>query len=220
MIDRRLRPWRLRTPAQAAASRTNGAKSSGPRTAAGKEASSQNARHHGLRSARVADDERAWLVQLWKELCSNALPTQRSPNKQMEEIAAACLRLEGALMLFGTRAAELGRLAAVFRDPHVNSEERTSVAEDQYRADAAVAAGGQTTIETLNDLRQILRYEPRFRGQRDRAIRRYLTRRGRPFDCVSQPRGRAPNHCSPTARARSGCRPETSPDRVVVHTPW
>lgn len=46
----------MATPAQIAANRRNAAKSTGPKTAQGKEASSQNAQKHGL-TAKIPDDE-------------------------------------------------------------------------------------------------------------------------------------------------------------------
>jgi len=174
MIDERLRPWRLRTPAQAAASRTNGSKSRGPRTVAGKEASSQNARQHGLRSVRMADDERVWLAQLCDEFRSNGSPMRRS-IEQIEQVAAACLRLERAALLFAMRAAELGRVAEVFGTPHGEPELSSNASDYHQEVGRAAEHASQSYIETLNDLQRILRYERRFRGQRDRVIRRYLT---------------------------------------------
>lgn len=48
----------MATPAQIAANRRNAAKSTGPRTARGKDASSKNATKHGLTAAIASDDVR------------------------------------------------------------------------------------------------------------------------------------------------------------------
>lgn len=84
MTDERLRPWRLRTPAQAVASRANGTKSRGPRTDEGKQAASQNARQHGLRAARIEDDERIWLRQFWVTLRAGLPPVAAAPMDAVE----------------------------------------------------------------------------------------------------------------------------------------
>jgi hypothetical protein len=92
------------TPAQSAASRANGARSTGPATPAGKAASATNATRHGLRGegfALLADEDVAQFHALLAELRA-----QLRPRSAEEE------RLVGVMVMALWRMARADRLEA------------------------------------------------------------------------------------------------------------
>ena len=137
---------RLRSAAQIAASRRNGARSRGPKSKAAKAASSQNAVKHGLFRRRldelVGSDEASG--DLMRELDLGArsdfdlagMETARTASRQLDEATALVHDIQ----------------------------ERVAVAFAEDESAAAVA-------DLLGQLARIARYQRRFRGQRDRALR-------------------------------------------------
>jgi hypothetical protein len=85
----------MATPAQIAANRRNALKSTGPRTAAGKAASSRNALRHGLaaRSAVVLGEDPADLARFRAELMAALAPRDGREEFLAEVAAAAAWRL-------------------------------------------------------------------------------------------------------------------------------
>jgi len=136
-----------RSPAAAAASRRNGTASRGPTTAEGKAASSRNARKHGLFGAEVgASPISPTVAAVFAEL------DQVSPTAswQREVATLAALRL--------SRANELVRFF-------------------QGELDACLFDHGVTSGHISNLITNLLRMQRharRFRGQRDRALRKVL----------------------------------------------
>jgi hypothetical protein len=137
------------SPASAEASRRNGARSKGPRTAVGKFKSSQNSRKHGLFSAEFALAGK--LPAAMADL-EDALPSSGhgwiDGADQAELMRVATLQLEAASRLVGGLREELNCLLA---------------AENWDPARA---------VHLLQQLARLSRYQRRFRGKRDRALRR------------------------------------------------
>jgi hypothetical protein len=136
-----------RSPAAAAASRRNGTASRGPTTAEGKAASSRNARKHGLFGAEVgAGPISATMAAVFAEL-EQVSPV---PSWQREVATLAALRLSRANELVSYLQAELA---------------------------ARILDSGATTGhvgELITSLLRMQRHARRFRGQRDRALRKIL----------------------------------------------
>jgi hypothetical protein len=87
------------TSARAAASRANGAKSKGPRTAEGKARSSQNALRHGLCGKKhllLPDDSRAQFVALETALLDDLAPEGALQTLLAHRLIAAAWRLQRA----------------------------------------------------------------------------------------------------------------------------
>ena len=142
---------RPRSPAAASASRRNGARSTGPGSVAGKASSSQNAVKHGLFRAQPFE------------------PYELSP-----ELARLAATLEGlaAARYEAEMHVEMACLA------HVRLEAATRLV-DQLRDELTVIlVAGRGDAGRLDDLLEQLvrvsRYQRRFRGQRDRALRALL----------------------------------------------
>ncbi|HFA60232.1 MAG TPA: hypothetical protein ENJ83_06035, partial [Rhodospirillales bacterium] len=80
----------LRTPAQIEASRRNGARSRGPRTAEGKARSAANSRRHGLCSSRLmlrGEEERRAFAALLADLEARLAPVGEAERHLVEELA-------------------------------------------------------------------------------------------------------------------------------------
>lgn len=92
-------PDRSRTPAQIAASRANGRRSRGPKTASGKRRSRLNALKHGLRSATIHSlpkEEAIGAQTLMDAIHERLLPADDAERELAEAIVAALWRLRRA----------------------------------------------------------------------------------------------------------------------------
>jgi hypothetical protein len=137
---------RVRSAAQIAASRRNGARSRGPKSEAAKAASSQNAAKHGL-FRRRADG----LV--------GSEDAGADPVRELELSAISGVD-------------ELGKETALTASRQL--AEATALAHHlQARVTAALASEEPSAmlVDLLQQLARIARYQRRFRGQRDRALR-------------------------------------------------
>lgn len=136
-----------RSQAAAAASRRNGACSKGPRTDKGKTTAARNALKHGLfRSQAFASQELSPSVAaLALELAGQA--PGGDAGMLLDTVVFAAMRLEQATSIIRRLRAELDRMFV----------------------DEAFAGPRMTLL--LAELVRMGRYERRFRGRRDRALR-------------------------------------------------
>ena len=144
---------------QAAASRVNGRKSRGPKSAAGKARSRLNAWKHGLRARVVVfpvgtDREReAELEALRRQFREHLEPVGTVESILVERIVTAYWRLHWELM------AECGEIA-----PHMSGGvEKEGELTAEARSDAAI-------LPLMDGLRKILRYEATLERQLYRAM--------------------------------------------------
>lgn len=137
---------RPRSAAQIAASRRNGARSGGPKSNAAKAVSSQNAVKHGLFRKRFED-----LLGLGEEDTELMEELQQGVRGDFDMLAIETV-------LIANR--QLDRATAIVHDL-------------QARATAALASpeSAVPVAELIEDLARMARYQRRFRGQRDRALR-------------------------------------------------
>ncbi len=94
-IDVRAGAKAARTPAQIEASRRNGARSRGPRTAEGKARSAANSRRHGLCSAQLmlrGEEERRAFAALLADLEGRLAPEGETERHLVEELATIAWR--------------------------------------------------------------------------------------------------------------------------------
>ena len=181
------------------ASRLNGARSRGPKTTAGKARSLANATKHGLRSARPPEVENlpAWLLDLESELCALSEPVDQQARALIDAALAASWRLQRAETMIDELMSELlnpryteattvdpleGDILEVFeaalvrfdlKDIHKNMR----AIQMALRPSARFSQPKQVKSPDWQSLMVLLRYEIRFRGQRDRALRKLLQRR-------------------------------------------
>lgn len=137
-----------RSAASAAASRRNGAQSKGPRTETGKAASAQNSRKHGLfaaggDNAGEFSPETAQFAGYIAELTAGR-PDLAPAAREVVVAAARAERAQDLLEDIRTR------LAALLGDDTHSAKEARNL---------------------LGQVARIGRYQRRFRGQRDRALR-------------------------------------------------
>lgn len=146
---------RSRSLASSEASRRNGALSQGPRTALGKVKSARNSRKHGLFSSElvVAEALRASAIDL------------RADGGQA---SAGWLDLADQAQVIGLVRVQLERATQIV------SEMRLEL--DQLLAQPALDV--DDVAELLRRIARISGYQRRFRGKRDRALRRMLARSG------------------------------------------
>ena len=139
---------RLRSPAAAAASRRNGARSQGPCTAAGRAVAAGNARKHGLFSSRSRHPGGVppSLAGLVEELEFGSTQSF-AKDIGIARVVEAAIRLTEATRLLDRVRDELSE--AVFDDE-----------SDTWRFGPLI-----------EQIARIGRYQRRFRGQRDRALR-------------------------------------------------
>lgn len=146
-----MRAPQLRSAAARHASRVNGAKSKGPRSAAGKLASAGNALRHGLFRASVV---------------GHAVPSPPVAElaAELEKIAARC---PGARLFIEQAVAAAIQL----------EQAGVLVARVRSDIDALLAAEPLDAILLAERVRELVRYgryERRFAGCRDRALRNVL----------------------------------------------
>ena len=84
----------MRTPAQQAASRANAARSTGPRTAAGKRRSAQNAIRHGLlaRSPVLENESRRGFDEMLRQYTKRFAPRNAAEKIAVEQMCSAVWR--------------------------------------------------------------------------------------------------------------------------------
>lgn len=137
---------RLRSAAQIAASRRNGARSRGPKSEAAKAASSQNAVKHGL----------------FRRHLDGLAGAAGGASDLVRELEL------GASSHFDVVGTETSLTASQ------QLEEATALVHDLRERIAAAIAEQEpaaTLADLLGQLARIARYQRRFRGQRDRALR-------------------------------------------------
>ena len=84
----------MRTPAQQAASRANAARSTGPRTAAGKRRSAQNALRHGLlaRAPVLENESRCGFDEMLRQYTKYFAPRNAAEKIAVEQMCSAVWR--------------------------------------------------------------------------------------------------------------------------------
>ncbi len=85
----------MTTPAQQAASRSNGARSRGPKTAAGKSRSSRNALRHGLlaKTTVLENESREGFEELLRQHIRRIAPRDAVEHSALEEMCSAAWRI-------------------------------------------------------------------------------------------------------------------------------
>jgi hypothetical protein len=139
---------RRRTEAAARASRTNGARSSGPNSASGKAVSARNARKHGLFASTVVDASTLCPadIELFDYLLSLGADTWEGWRLTGEALQAL-VRLGRVTVLIELATKEIDLLLA-----------KRPLSMPLF-------------IERVGELVRFARYERRFRGRLDRTIR-------------------------------------------------
>jgi hypothetical protein len=147
-----------RSLAQQEASRRNGAKGRGPKTAAGKAKSARNALRHGLRAGQPAAMAAmpAWVADLDDRFMALGNMDVRQ-REFLDQLGAVAIMLEKADQLL---LAEASRLAGGLG--LVPGEQGSPDGTD---ADGSAAA-------TVSTLRKYAAYRRRFRAQRDQCLRK------------------------------------------------
>ena len=136
-----------RSPAAQAASRRNGARSKGPKTAAGKSRSARNAFKHGFRAQRSLPEKLPdWLNALERDLIVLSGQKGQGRHEHLDRVLLASLLLREVDDLIDARLTQLLRLPGRALDEHLRPQE----------------------------LAKLQAYRHRFRVQRDTGIRKLL----------------------------------------------
>ena len=148
----------MATPAQLLANRANAARSTGPRTAAGKRVSAANATRHGFRSQTVllAGDDPAEYEALLARLMACFRPAGVHTRRAVREMADAEWRL-ARVREYLSRTLDAAIAAQTGADP----------IELQRLAWLRL-------LEEDKSFRQLVRFEARFQRQYERAVRDLL----------------------------------------------
>ncbi|RYD94621.1 MAG: hypothetical protein EOP50_09230 [Sphingobacteriales bacterium] len=148
-----------RSDAARDASRRNGAKSNGPRTAAGKAASAMNAMKHGLRARQSLrrEDLPEWIKDIEAGLLHNFEPLSAYQEEHLTRLISVLVQIDRVDGLITT---EFGQLFAAFDCDGLSNGQETP-ASDAAWMDAS-------------DLRKLFAYRKRFRARRDMCLKRIL----------------------------------------------
>jgi hypothetical protein len=153
----------MRTPAQIEASRRNGAKSNGPKTAEGQERSSRNAIKHGLSSNKIVvldgESEEAW-EEYQRHFVAKFQPRDFVEERLVIQMAVNQYRLERVWSL----------QTATVDEESATQEEIVSVKYEQW--DTALVHACSYNARKL-DLKALDQYESRFVRNFDRALRQF-----------------------------------------------
>lgn len=142
---------KLRSLASAEASRRNGALSKGPRTALGKLKASQSSRKHGLfRSSLLLDASLPASADDLKDVVSSTSTGWLDGADQSQLVKVALVQLEEATRILREMRAELDGLLA------------------------SRGLDREHLAELVAQIARMARYQRRFRGKRDRALRRLM----------------------------------------------
>jgi hypothetical protein len=151
----------MRTPAQIEASRRNGAKSNGPKTAEGRARSSQNSIKHGLTSNKIVildgECEEAW-AEFQTHFIAKFQPRDFVEERLVIQMAVNQWRLERVWSL----------QTATVDEESATQEELVAVKYEQW--DTALVHACSYNARK-NDLKALDQYENRFVRNFDRALR-------------------------------------------------
>lgn len=138
------------------ASRRNGSKGAGPRTAAGKRRSARNALKHGLRSQSLVPAELrpAWINAIEADLLRRLYHPDFVQREYIDRLLLACQRLAKVDALIAAMPVHAGGL--------------------EYISEGGRSRDTASIASELRTLAKYHAYRRRFRGQRDRCLVRLI----------------------------------------------
>jgi len=204
----------MSSAAQSRANRENATKSTGPRTAAGKAASSRNSLRHGLTSGKylVADDDPAEFFELLDDLRAEHQPATPTQEILVERLAAAEWKMR-RIRFFDAEIVNL-RLAFEPLPPKYNQNGRTDPAAWAFHKDACYS----------NDFTKYARYESGLQREFSRCLRelRALQAATRQPDAIAVNAGPQPYTVAENAGPQSYAvaeKPTSQPDAIPAAAP-